>query len=83
MNHSGNFKRIKVKNPFIRPVDEHRDDCIRIQSVLLDHGLYSTLEQCCELWELASEDMCAGWLVLPQESEIIYEEIKKYIEIQD
>jgi len=83
MNHSGNFKRIKVKNPFTKHVDLYREDCSRIQSVLLDHGLYATLEQCCELWELASEDMCAGWLGLPEKNEDIYVEIKHYIEVQD
>ena len=83
MNHSGNFKRIKVKNPYIGHLEQYTSDCNRIQSVLLDHGLYSTLEQCCELWELVSEDMCAGWLCLPEKNEDIYEEIRRYIEVQD
>ena len=83
MNHSGNFKSIRVKNPFTKHVDTYREDCNRIQSVLLDHGLYATLDQCCELWELASEDMCAGWLNLPEKNEDIYAEVKHYIEVQD
>jgi hypothetical protein len=83
MNRSGNFKAIKVKNPFIKHVDQYRDDCNRIQACLLDHGLFATLDQCAELWELASEDMCAGWLVLPEKGEDIYTEVKRYIEIQD
>ncbi len=83
MNHSGNFKAIKVKNPFVKHVDQYREDCNRIQASLLDHGLFATIDQCCELWELVSEDMCAGWLGLPEKNEDIYQEVKKYIEVQD
>ena len=81
MNHSGTFKAIKVKYLFAKHVDIYRDDCNRIQTVLLDRGLYATLEQCAELWGLASEDMCAGWLVLPENNADIYEDIKRYIEV--
>ena len=83
MNHSGNFKAIRVKYLFAKHVDIYREDCNRIQGVLLDHGFYATLEQCAELWELASEDMCAGWLSLPEKNEDIYTEVFKFIEVQD
>jgi hypothetical protein len=60
----------------------HPEDCKRIQDILINKGLYATLEQCQQLWETYSEDhWCAGWLVLEgSTNDDIYNAVKEYIE---
>lgn len=77
---TSNIRPIRVKRPYVAHVDEFREDCLRIQSVLQDHGYYATLEQCAELWEINSENYAAGWLILPQDGLAIYDEVKAYFE---
>lgn len=80
MLQASNFKAIKIKQPFPKHTEFYKNDCNRIQSVLLDYGYYATLEQCAELWELYSEDWAAGWLYLPENNEDLYKCIKPYFE---
>lgn len=77
---SSNIKTIKIKNPYARNKDVYREDCNRIQAALMDHGYYATIDQCEELWELHSEDMAAGWLIVSERGEDIYKELKPYFE---
>ena len=53
---------------------EHRwiDDVKRIQKVLLDNDYTSTLKDCANLWDNYSEDMCAGWMCLPEDDEELF-----------
>ena len=48
------------------------DDVKRIQQVLLDNGYSSLLEDCERLWDNYSDDMCAGWMGLPEDDEELF-----------
>ena len=81
MNRSGTYKTIRVRHPYQPTKDPHRvKDIQRIQNAMLMHGYYATSEQCEEMWEMNSDDVCASWLVLPADDESIYREIKQYFE---
>lgn len=72
------LKTIKIKTD---PVDDaYIDDCLTIQNILIDRGFYATLEQCHIMWKLHSECYGAGWLILYENSESIYEAIKVYFD---
>ena len=43
------------------------EDVKIIQQVLLDRGYSSLLEDCARLWDSYSNDMCAGWMGLPED----------------
>lgn len=45
---------------------EYGDDCARIKYNLEDLGYDVTLSECHLLWREYSDDMCAGWLCLPE-----------------
>lgn len=72
------MRTIKVKSEKI----QYPEDCRKIQDALFDRGLYSTLEQCQQLWELYSEDhFAAGWIEMKgYEKNDIYNAVKEYIE---
>jgi len=63
---------------------EELDDCVRIKKVLLDYGFEATLAECEILWKMHSESFAAGWLILPEEDDALFNSISYYlIEDQD
>ena len=46
------------------PQLDYPEDCLRIQTALLNHGYTVTLAEAQELWRQWSESLCAGWLNL-------------------
>jgi len=72
------LKTIRIKTDPIE--DAHLDDCLLIQNILIDRGYYATLEQCHVMWKMHSECYAAGWLVLYEDTESIYESIRVYFE---
>ena len=84
MNHSGVFRRIRVRHPYAPSMEPHRIDGIRrLQDVMLARGYYASSEQCEELWEMVSEDLCASWLVMPESDEELFSDVKVYFEVVD
>jgi hypothetical protein len=73
------MRTIKVKN---EDLIRWPNDCKRIQDILIDKGIYATIQQCQRLWELYSEDhWCASWLVMEgMTSDDIYYAVKEYYE---
>lgn len=61
-----------VLNPTKLDRPEYIDDTIRIVKVSLNHGINLTLKQAEEVWILYSESMCAGWMGLPEDDEILW-----------
>ena len=56
------------------------EDVKRIQSVLLVNGYEADLKDCADLWEEYSDDMCAGWIGLPEDDEDLWMTIENRIE---
>lgn len=46
------------------------EDCHRIVQIANQLGYKCTLKQAEEFWDSHSEDYCAGWLDLPDDSEL-------------
>jgi hypothetical protein len=60
--------------------NEYRSDCEIIQRVLITNGYLNTgLNDALRLWSEYSDSYCAGWLVLPDNDEDIFNSIKRYI----
>jgi hypothetical protein len=55
-------------------------DCKRIQDVLVERGLEASLSECEELWSAYSDSLCAGWMMLPDSDEEIYDSISYFID---
>lgn len=75
---ASSLKTIRIKQD---PLEDFMvDDCQLIQSILIDRGYYATLEQCQLLWQMHSECYGAGWLILYENKESIYEAIRVYFQ---
>ncbi len=59
----------------------YRDDVERIHKILLDRGYDSTLEDCARLWDEYSDSMAAGWMILPDTDEEVFDQIR--LEVED
>lgn len=52
-------------------------DLLKIQKALLEEeNLIASLKECMRIWERYSDDLCASWLCVPDESSIIINQIK-------
>lgn len=62
-------------------ISEYPEDVKRIQQVLADKGYEASPAECEALWNMYSDSMCAGWMVISEESdEYIFNCISGYIE---
>ena len=59
------------------------EDQRKIQQALMDYGVHKTLDECRELWEIYSEDMFAGWMTLPNDSESIFKILEDYLSLDN
>lgn len=73
------MKKIKVKK-YEATIEEFEflDDCERLKKIFAEHDYDITLEQARMMWELHSEDCCAGWLCLGPSDDGIFKELDKY-----
>lgn len=76
------MKKLKFKTPIIYNHHyEYVDDIDRIVKVFADRGYEISREDCVLAWESYSElEYAAGWLVLPESDEFLYNEIRDYFE---
>ena len=56
-------------------------DISRIVQVMEDRDLFCTKEQAQELWERRSDAMCACWLILPNEDDSVYFDLRPYFKV--
>jgi len=61
-------------------ITRYPSDCKRIQNILEKNGYRASLEDCEKLWDKYSDSMCAGWIILPDDDEDVYSNIRMYIE---
>ena len=61
-------------------ITRYQSDCKRIQNILEKNGYRASLEDCEKLWDKYSDSMCAGWIILPDDDEDVYSNIRMYIE---
>jgi len=61
-------------------ITRYPSDCKRIQNILEKNGYRASLEDCEKLWDKHSDSMCAGWIILPDDDEDVYSNIRMYIE---
>ncbi len=71
------MKRLKVKS-----IDGIRfpEDVERIGKILLEKGYWATPDECQLLWETYSDNLCAGWLILPDDDDTVFESIRPWID---
>ena len=55
----------------------HIGDVVRIQRVAEEHGYEADLEACAYIWDEYSDDYAAGWLLLPEEDEDLWETVHR------
>lgn len=59
---------------------EYPKDVKRIQQVLRDRGYDASLFECEMLWSKYSDSMAAGWMILPDSDNEVFDCISYYIE---
>ena len=64
---------------FIKKLD-YPKDCIRVAKVALDNGYYITPTEAQVLWGEYSDSRCAGWIMMPNDDEEIWQNIRYYLE---
>jgi hypothetical protein len=57
----------------------HIEDCKRIAEVAIRHGVPISLEAAYSIWNCVSDQMSAGWLLLPKSGDVLYSRIKQYL----
>lgn len=56
-------------------------DCERIVEIMRERGYHCTLEQAEELWDKASDSVCAGWLIVDgYDDDDVFSRISGYFE---
>ena len=56
------------------------EDVERIVKILAERGYRATNHQANQVWDMYSESMCAGWMILPENDEEVFDCIRLYIE---
>lgn len=74
------MKKLRFKDPYNHHY-EYTDDIDRIVKVFADRGYEISASDAVRVWETYSENgFAAGWLILPESDESIYNEIRDYFE---
>jgi len=58
----------------------HLQDVLRLQRVMLENGYEADLLSAAQIWEDYSDDMCAGWIFLPDDDDELWQEIEWRVE---
>lgn len=59
--------------------DEYIGDIRRIQAVVQAHGYECSVAQARKLWDMYSDSMAAGWMILPESDDDIWWSVSTYI----
>ena len=51
-------------------LEDYGSDCVHIRELAKELGYDITLEEACAIWEYHSEDYCAGWLGMEDDTSI-------------
>ena len=73
------MEKLRFKDPYNHHY-EYTDDIDRIVKVFSDRGYEISRECAVKSWELVSNQLAAGWLILPESDESLYTEIRNYFE---
>ena len=73
------MKKLRFKDPYNHHY-EYIDDIDRIVKVFADREYEISREDAVRSWELVSNQLAAGWLILPESDESLYNEIRDYFE---
>jgi len=60
--------------------ERYPSDVSRICDVLRDRGFRADRGQALQMWENYSESMCAGWMILPEDDDVLYGELQHMFE---
>lgn len=64
--------------------DFYKTDVERIVAVCADRGYHITSRDAMAAWEKYSDELCAGWLILPRDDADVFEEVRsRCYEIDD
>lgn len=55
-------------------------DCERIQRILYDRGYYITMDDAQDVWSEHSDRLCASWLILPEDDELVFKAVMREVE---
>ncbi len=74
------MKVLKFKPPtWNRPPDDAAD-IRRMRRVLHERGYTAPDETLYSAWAQVSDDLCAGWLLLPDLDDQLFQELMRYLE---
>ena len=59
---------------------EDPGDVMRIQSLIISKGYECSFNQAGEIWQEHSRGMAAGWLLLPEDDEILWQDLRGCID---
>lgn len=63
-----------------RSGENHPWDVTRVQNAIINHGFRCSRREAQRAWELYSDALCAGWLMLPADDAAIWKCVEEFIE---
>lgn len=73
------MKKLVFRNPYVEEF-RYPKDLKRIVKVFADRGYEISEQDALSAWELYSDSMCAGWLVLGTDDDFVFYNIRSYFE---
>lgn len=71
---------IRLKYKYDRHSLHYPQDVVRIVDIFADRGYIITYNDAARAWEEYSDGLCAGWLVLPDDDEEVFETVFNHFE---
>ena len=76
------MKKISVVSPYNG--ESYPEDVARIVRIFADHGLDCSRKQAVMLWQLYSNQLCAGWLSMQcHDDALLFADLEPFFEVEN
>ena len=62
---------------------DYFDDLIVIMNVFAERGFVISLDDARYAWLAESESVCASWLILPDDHDLLFDRVISYCDVED
>jgi hypothetical protein len=77
------LKRIRIKEDRPELSDHERRDTKKLVEIFHKKGYIISPPEAKILWEKYSESLCAGWMIMGEDDETIFQNVVPYFEVID
>jgi len=77
------MKRIRVKEDKPTFVTREETDVERLVGIFQKKGFSISSQEARILWEKYSDSLCAGWLKMDEDDNVVFDKVQPYFEVID